>query len=145
MCKQALDMYDIRPRAMTKYLGNYGWHFNRELCKFAVSLMYYKENGKEMSVEYKDKEKVEEMLTKHGVKLNKPMNYDFVYTYHMFCSDLKGKVPADDKMILLIAKAIFEDDDAADGFILRRWYATMVGNGEPIYWEDFCDTQEDSY
>lgn len=145
MCKQALDMYDARPISMRKYLANYGWHFNKELCKFAVSLMYYKENGKESGVEFKDKGKVEELLTKHGIKLGKPLNYDYIYTYHMFCSDLKGKVSIDDKTMLLIAKAVFEDDDVADGFILRRWYATMVGNGEPIYWEDFNDTQGDTY
>lgn len=145
MCKQALDMYDIRPKSMTKYLSNYGWHFNKELCKYAVSLMYYKENGKEVSIEFKDKDKVEELLTKCGIKLDKPVNYDFLYLYHMYCSDLKGKMPSDDRLILLISKSIFEDDDAADGFIMRRWYATMVGNGEPIYWEDFNGTEENTY
>jgi len=104
--------------------------------------MYYKEGDKEKDVEYIPKEKVEELLTKHGIKLQKKINHDFVYLYHMYCSDLKGKVPADEKTILLITKATFEDDDAADGFILRRWYATMVGNGEPIYWSDFLDDTE---
>lgn len=123
---------------MTAYLSYWGWHFNEALCKYAVSLMYYKEGEKEKEVEYLSKEKVEELLTKHGVKLEKKMNYDFVYLYHMYCSDLK-KAPFDDKQKLLIAKYTFEDDDVADGFIMRRWYATMVGNGEPIYWSDFLD------
>ena len=114
---------------------------NEPLCKFAVSLMYYKEGDKEKQMEYTPKEKVEELLTKHGIKLEKKINYDFVYLYHMFCSDLK-KVPLDDKMKLLIAKAVFEDDDVADGTTMRRWYATMVGNGEPIYWSDFLDDTE---
>lgn len=138
MCKQALDLYDMRPQSMTAYLSYWGWHFNEALCKYAVSLMYYKEGEKEKEVEYLSKEKVEELLTKHGVKLEKKMNYDFVYLYHMYCSDLK-KAPFDDKQKLLIAKYTFEDDDVADGFIMRRWYATMVGNGEPIYWSDFLD------
>lgn len=139
MCKQALDLYDIRPKSMTAYLSNYGWHFTPKLCKFAVSCMYYKEGDKEKQIEFIPKEKLEELLTKHGIKLEKKMDYDFVYLYHMFCSDLK-KVPVlDDKMKLMISKAVFEDDDAADGFIMRRWYATMVGNGEPIYWSEFLD------
>ena len=103
--------------------------------------MYYKEGDKEKQMEYIPKEKIEELMTKHGVKLEKRINYDFVYLYHMFCSDLK-KVPLDDKMKLLIAKAVFEDDDVADGTTMRRWYATMVGNGEPIYWSDFLDDTE---
>lgn len=142
MCKQALDLYDMRPQSQIAYLSNFGWHFTEKLCRFAVSCMYYKEGDKEKEVEYIPKEKVEELLTKHGIKLQKKINHDFVYLYHMYCSDLKGKAPVDEKMILFIAKAIFEDDDAADGFILRRWYATMVGNGEPIYWSDFLDDTE---
>lgn len=139
MCKQALDLYDMRPQSMIAYLSNWGWHFSEDLCKFAVSLMYYKEGDKEKKVDYLPKAKVEELLTKHGITLKGKLDYDFVYIYHMYCSDLKGKVPLDEKMILLIAKATVEDDDVADGFIMRRWYATMVGNGEPIYWSDFLN------
>lgn len=123
---------------MTAFLSNNGWHFSPKLCRYAVSLMTYKENGKDVKMEFTPKEKVEELLTKHGIKLEKKIDYDFVYLYHMFCSDLK-KVPLDEKMKLLISKAVFEDDDAADGFIMRRWYATMIGNGEPVYWSEFLD------
>lgn len=138
MCKQALDLYDIRPKSMTAYLSNYGWHFTPKMCKYAVSFMCYKENGKDVKMEFTPKEKVEELLTKHGIKLEKKMDYDFVYLYHMFCSDLK-KVALDEKIKLLIAKAVFEDDDVADGTTMRRWYATMIGNGEPVYWSEFLD------
>jgi hypothetical protein len=77
------------------------------------------------------------MLTKHGITLKGKMNYDFVYAYHMYCSDTKGKVPLDEKLTLMLAKAKVEDDDAADGTLMRQWYAMMVGNGEPVYWSDF--------
>lgn len=135
-------MYDVRPQSMTDYLSNYGWHFNKSLCKFAVSLMYCKEDGKKKETEYIPKDKIEELLTKHGIKLENPLNYDFVYTYHMYCTDLKKVQALDEKTKLLITKATVEDEDVSDGFILRRWYATMVGNGEPIYWSDFIDDTE---
>ena len=141
MCKQALDLYDMRPQSQIAYLSNYSWHFSEKLCRFAVSLMYYKEGDKEKQMEYTPKEKVEELLTKHGIKLEKKINYDFVYLYHMYFCDLK-KSPFDDKQKLLIAKYIFEDEDVADGTTMRRWYSTMVGNGEPIYWSDFLDDTE---
>ena len=137
MCKQALDMYDMRPHSQIAYLSNYGWLFNESLCQFAISSMYYKEGDKEKKIEYIKKEKIEEMLTKHGITLKDKVNYDFVYAYHMYCSDTKGKVPLDEKLILMLAKAKVEDDDAADGTLMRQWYAMMVGNGEPIYWSDF--------
>jgi hypothetical protein len=53
--------------------------------------MYYKEGDKEKKIEYIKKEKIEEMLTKHGITLKDKVNYDFVYAYHMYCSDTKVK------------------------------------------------------
>ena len=51
----------MRPQSMIAYLSNYSWHFNEPLCRYAVSLMYYKEGDKEKEVEYVPKEKVEEL------------------------------------------------------------------------------------
>ena len=76
MCKPALDIWDMRPQSMTVYLSNYGWHFNKSLCEYAVSLMYYKEEGQEKSVECLSKDKVKELLAKHGVEV-KNLTYDF--------------------------------------------------------------------
>jgi len=53
---QALDTYDDMPRNMRKYLRNYGWHFNKALCKYAISLM--RKGGQKLepvSKEYVDK------------------------------------------------------------------------------------------
>lgn len=141
MCKPALDTWDMRPQSMIAYLSNFGWHFNKPLCEYAISLMYYKEGDQEKSVDCLTKEKVKELLTKHGVEV-KNLTYDFIYTYHMYCSDLKKVQCLDEKSKLLITKATVEDDDVADGFILRRWLATMTGNGVPIYWSDFLNDSE---
>ena len=37
--RPALDLYDDIPKAMRKYLMYNGWHFNKSLCNYAVSLM----------------------------------------------------------------------------------------------------------
>ena len=37
--RPALDTYDDLPKSMRKYLMHNGWHFNKSLCDFAVSLM----------------------------------------------------------------------------------------------------------
>ena len=39
MCRQELDVGAVRPWAMAKYLYNNGWHFNKKMCEYAVSLM----------------------------------------------------------------------------------------------------------
>jgi hypothetical protein len=37
--RTALDVNDNMPKYMRKYISNYGWHFNKALCAYAVSLM----------------------------------------------------------------------------------------------------------
>lgn len=34
-----MDIRDRRPEEMEAYLSNFGWHFNKKMCEFAVSLM----------------------------------------------------------------------------------------------------------
>ena len=54
--RQALDTYDDMPKYMKQYLRNYGWHFNKALCNYAVSLM--EKGGQKLepvSKEYVDK------------------------------------------------------------------------------------------
>lgn len=35
--KQRLDTYDRIPPAMADYLSQYGWHFSKKMCLWAVS------------------------------------------------------------------------------------------------------------
>lgn len=39
MRREPLDIRDKRPEEMEAYLSNFGWHFNKKMCEFAVSLM----------------------------------------------------------------------------------------------------------
>lgn len=137
MCKQSLDIYDVRPRSMVAYLSNFGWHFNEDLCRFAVSLMYSSdEDGEKTYTRYKEKDEVNALISKHGIKMHRPLDYDFLYLYHSYCTDLKG-VEDDEKKLLMIAKAVWCDVDSGDGAILAQWLAKMARSGEPVYWSDF--------
>ena len=62
----ALDMYEDLPKAMRKYLMHNGWHFNKSLCDFAVSLM--RKNGKPLDPISKDT--VDKLLTQSKVQLD---------------------------------------------------------------------------
>jgi len=64
MNRDSLDIYDDRPSSMKRYLKYYGQHFNKKLCNFAVSKMNH---GKPPV----SSEKVDEVLAKHGIKLEK--------------------------------------------------------------------------
>ena len=65
-----LLMFDGIPDEAHSYLGNYGFHFNKKACEFAVSMMSKRDGntGKLVPLEMVSKDEVESMLTKHNVK-----------------------------------------------------------------------------
>lgn len=131
--KPALDMYDDMPKYMRKYLQNYGWHFTKSLCEYAVSLMW--KGGKKL--EPLSKEYVDKALQQNGVKLTKNIGYDYIFVANMCKADYYGSSITDEKHFALYIKDTIEDEDAADGTTMRRWYATMVANGIMVDWEEF--------
>lgn len=136
--REPLDVYDKRPAEMTAYLRNYGWHFNKKMCDFAVSMMekVNPATGKKEKIEPLTKEKVDELLAKYGVKIENNVLCDYLYVANMCKADFfKSSVP-DEAHLALYVKDTIDDPDAPDGTTMRRWYATMVGGGEPIEWEE---------
>ena len=124
-----LDFYDDRPASMKRYLKYYGEHFNNKLCDFAVSKMNH---GKQPV----SKEKVDEILTKHQVKLEHNELNDYVFVYNMGNNDYLGSSIIDEKHLALYVKDVIDDEDGYDGIVFNRWYADMVVQGIPIEWDD---------
>ena len=138
MRREPLDIRDRRPEEMEAYLSNFGWHFNKKMCEFAVSLMkkLNPSTGKKERIEPISKEKVDELLTRYGIKLENNALYDYVYVANMGKADyLKSSIP-DEAHLALYIKDTIEDPDAPDGATMRRWYATMIAAGEPIEWDE---------
>lgn len=136
--KQPLDIYDDLPEGMRAYLQHYGWHFNRKACEYAVSLMRKKNpaTGKMERIEPYTKEQVDELLRKNNVSIEDTRNYDYVFAANMCKADyLKSSVP-DELHLALFVKDVIDDPDAEDGVTMRRWYATMVANGEMVDWAE---------
>lgn len=136
--KQPLDIYDDLPEGMRAYLQHYGWHFNRKACEYAVSLMRKKNpaTGKMERIEPYTKEQVDELLRKNNVSIEDTRNYDYVFAANMCKADyLKSSVP-DELHLALYVKDVIDDPDAEDGVTMRRWYATMVANGEMVDWAE---------
>lgn len=124
-----LDLYDDRPLSMKRYLKYYGEHFNKKLCEFAVSKM----NHGKAPVQ---QEKVDEILSKHNIKLEHNQLSDYVYVYNMGNNDYMGSSIQDEKHLALYVKDVIDDKDGYDGIVFNRWYADMVIQGIPIEWED---------
>ncbi len=136
--RQSLSRYDRLPEDMEYYLRYHGWHFSKKLCDWAVKKMK-KENPttkKLERIEPWNKEKVDELLKKYGVELEYNTGYDYVYVANMARADfLKSGVP-DEACLAKFVKDMVDDADQRDGFILNRFYADCVMNGEPIPWEE---------
>ena len=134
----------VRPLAMAKYLYNNGWHFNRKMCEYAVSLMRKKNpiNGQMEPVQMMTKEQVDEMLKRHNVKLEHDVGYDSVYVANMGKSDLFKSSIADEQHLALYVKDVIDDVDGADGVVMRQWYAKMIACGMLTDWLDMLEDEE---
>ena len=130
--RPALDLYDELPKDMRKYLMHNGWHFNKSLCNFAISLM--RKHGKKLDPI--SKENVDRLLEQNKIQLDNNVGYDYVFVANMCKADYYGSSITDDKHVALYIKDTIDDEDAADGTTMRRWYATMVANGVMVDWDD---------
>lgn len=129
-------MFDGIPEDAHSYLGNYGFHFNKKACEFAVSMMSKREvgTGKSVPIEMVSKDDVEAILTKHNVKLENDCMYDSTYVANMLMSDMyKSSIP-DEQHLALGIKDLIDDVDQRDGYLFVRWYSNVLYNGNPIDW-----------
>lgn len=63
-----MDVYERLPEGMKEYLSNYGWHFSKKMCEFAVSNMRDR-NGAKISTY--TKEKLDALLKQFNIELKK--------------------------------------------------------------------------
>lgn len=130
--KTPLDTYDMIPPDMRAYLANYGWHFSKKAYEYAASMM----RNKEGRVKPYTKEEVAALLESYGIQLRDGVNYDAVYVATMCKADYLNSSVPDEAHLAIFVRDTIEDEDAADGVTMRRWYASMVGAGEPVYWDE---------
>ena len=132
-----LTDYVPKPKSMSVYLRNFGPHFNKALCDFAVSNMYLDEDGDDPIVPY-SKEEVDNLLTSNNIRLEHNKLYDYIFVANMAKADFmgpKGCLQTDEQVARYI-KNVIDDPDAAEGVTFTRFLATMACNGVPIDWYD---------
>ena len=135
---QRLDAYDRFPSGMMEYISQYGWHFSKMMCEWAVSKMKTKDEstGKQKKLDALKKDEVEELLKKYGIKLEKDAGYDCVPAANTGKADYYKSSIADDSHLALFNKDYIDDPDGYDGLPFTRFYADCIGSGTPIIWED---------
>jgi len=123
---------------MRCYLRNYGFSFSKRACQFAVSKMRRKNpaTGKEEPIEGYTKDKAEELLTKHGVKLENNVGYNFVYVMNSEYADRWKSSIEDEAHLCKAVKDVIDDVDGVPESIFRCWITKMEDKGIPIPWED---------
>ncbi len=127
MSKERLDQYDVKPRGMINYLSHYGWHFNKNMCKFALKHLPKKINSF-------DKEKIDSLLQTYNITLENNQLYDYVYITNYAMSMYFGSSITNEKTLMLYVKDTIDKNE--DGVIFTQWYASMCKLGTPIEWED---------
>lgn len=135
-----LTQYDVRPRSQVAYLSNFGPHFNKALCEFAVDHMYIpdEDGSNDKPIEPYTKREVDEILASNKITLKKNKLYDYVFVANMAKADYMGKggcLQSDSQLAKYIKNTI-DDPDAEEGVTFARWLATMAVNGIPIEWSE---------
>lgn len=128
--------YDVYPEAMLIYMRNYGPHFNKKLCDFAVSKMKRNVNGKMQKIQPISREELKNLMSINGFVLENDQLYDSVYVANMCKADFLNSSIIDEIHMLKYIKDVIDDPDAVDGLMFNRWYADMCYMGIAIDWEE---------
>lgn len=131
-----LDNYETFPAGMQEYLRNYGWHFSKRMCQWAVSNMTDRNGNK---IKAYDKPKVETMLAVSNIQLKNDKGYDKVFVANMAQADFLGNSLMNEMQVARYVKDYIDDPDGYDGLPFTRFYADCIGSGTPIEWEDMFD------
>lgn len=129
----ALDSHDLFPSGMREYISNYGFHFSRKAFEYAVSLMRNR-NGEKVSPLTKDQ--IDDFLRRFGVEPKNKHGYDYAYAFHYGQSKFFNSSIIDEQRLALFVKDFVDNQNDSKETPFRQWLATMVGNGEPVDWED---------
>ncbi|MEZ3533149.1 MAG: hypothetical protein K1V90_08765 [Muribaculaceae bacterium] len=139
MKRTPLDMFEINlPDGMRSYLRNYGYSFGKKACMEAVKKLkrLNPATGKMETLEALNKEQVEEMLTKHGIKLEHNVGYDFVYAANYGKAVHYKSSITDEKQLALYVKDRIDNPLMPGGNEFREWLVRCDALGIPVDWDE---------
>lgn len=132
-----LDAREVFPSGMEEYLSQYGWHFSKKMCEWAISRMYKRNSlDKKIPIQSWNKDSVDKLLNKYGVTIENKIGYDYVFAANMCIADYYGSSIIDEQHVALFIKDYVDDPDGYEELPFTRFYADCIGSGVPINWED---------
>lgn len=132
-----LDAREVFPSGMEEYLSQYGWHFSKKMCEWAVSRMYKRNSlDKKIPIQSWNKDSVDKLLNKYGVTIENKIGYDYVFAANMCIADYYGSSIIDEQHVALFIKDYVDDPDGYEELPFTRFYTDCIGSGVPINWED---------
>ena len=125
------------PEDMEKYLSFYGFHFNKKMYEFAVSMMekWDTATGKMVKVTPYTPDEVKALLASYNVKIDSNDIYDAAYIATMVRADFWGSSIEDEQHLVLYVKDVLCDPDGYEGMPLHRFIADCNALGIVIFFE----------
>jgi len=125
------------PEDMEQYLSFYGWHFNKNLCKFATDMMKREDNASGMvkKITPMKMEELKELLEKHKIELEPNDWYDALYLANMVKADYWGSSIEDEEHMARYIEDVICDVDGYEGIVFSRFLADCTCKGVVIFWD----------
>ena len=120
--------------ALEEYIEMYGFHFNKKLYEWAVSMMRDRNGSK---ITPKTKEEAESFLQANGVSVKNSKGWDAPYVHAMLMADCWGSSYTTEKQVALGVKDFLDDVDGNPTKAFDHFVVDCKGKHEPIFWEDF--------
>ena len=120
-------------KAFDEYIDMYGFHFNKKLYEWAVSMMTDRNGNKLPPM---TKEQVDEFLHAQGVQLKNNKGHDATYVYSMAKSDYYGSSIMDDAHLAKYIKDYLDDPDGYPTRAFDEYVVKCRAKGEYIYWDE---------
>ena len=123
-------MYDNFPAGMKAYLSQYGWHFSKAMCDWAVSMMEKEDgNGKKVKIQPIVKDQLDTILKQYGIELKKKEGCDYIYVANMCKADYLGSSISNDQYLAKFIKDYIDDPDVI-GWTYETGLAVILTNSK---------------
>lgn len=127
------ELKKLEPKGYQEYMANYGEHFSKAMCQWAVSMM--KDRTGKPLVPW-DKSKTDDVLNRFGIHIDNDKGYDKVFVINMGRADYMGSSIIDEAHLALYVKDVLDDPDGYESIAFNRFLMDCRGKGIPIEWSD---------
>ena len=116
-----------------EYTEQFGFHFNKKLYEWAVSMMTDR-NGNKMKP--MTKEQVADFLRVNSISITNDKGHDAAYVHSMGKADYWGSSISDDAHLARFVKDYLDDPDGYETKAFDHFVIDCRSKGEPIFWDE---------